>query len=128
MLEGDEDDRFITSNFFEEANYPVRLEFVHSSAELQQYLSACEKFPALILLSQQAGPKSVTEILRQIKSDPAHRHIPAVVLGGVLDPGMVKEYYACGASSFIEKPAGTVATRAKIESFFRYWFETVELV
>jgi hypothetical protein len=51
-----------------------------------------------------------------------------VILGSLSHPGMTKEFYAAGASSFIQKPSTDRETQTKIASFVQYWFDTVELV
>lgn len=127
MLEHDEDDRYITKAFFDEGRYPLDIDFVHNSNEFSTYLEQCPELPALIMVNQHAVPMNAVELLKMVKSNPAHRHIPVVVLSGTSNEEMIRECYASGASSFIQKPAGHAETDHKISSFIRYWFETVEL-
>jgi CheY-like chemotaxis protein len=131
MLEQDDDDRFITSSVFEENQYKAHLEFVNNSDMVFEYLDACRQnrrsYPSLILINLYATPKDGRTVLKQLKEDPHYKHIPVVILSGSNDPVMARECYMLGASSFIQKPSLLSETNEKINSFFKYWFKTVEL-
>lgn len=131
MLESDTDDRFITSSVISEFPYQLKLEFVNYGQEIFNYLGHCQQngdaLPSLILLSLTARLQEGMDVLKQLKADPLYNHIPLIVLTGVKQDAVVKECYALGASSFIEKPISAQDTNAKIASFLKYWLETVEL-
>jgi response regulator RpfG family c-di-GMP phosphodiesterase len=131
MLEYDEDDQYITRQFFRE-NYPsIQVEIVNTSEEFFQSLTRKKEnvkdLPSLMLLNYNSTPKSAPELLAEIKRDPVLRHIPAIVLSGTITPGIVEECYGCGANSFIQKPALMKDTDEKIRTFIHYWFSTVQL-
>lgn len=132
MLETDADDRFITSSLVNEFPYQLNLVFVDYGEELFKYLGHCRNtgnaFPSLILLSLTVNQHDGMEVLKRLKSDHQYNHIPVIVLTGVKQAAIVKECYALGASSFIEKPISASDTHKKIASFLTYWLETVELV
>lgn len=131
MLEHDADDRFITSHVFEENKYEADLEFVNNREELFSYLNKCTEqrlpLPALILINLHTAPLDGREILKELKSVPAYKHIPVVILSGAKDAAIARECYALGASSFIQKPSKLSETTEKVANFFKYWFQTVEL-
>jgi CheY-like chemotaxis protein len=131
MLEHDEDDRYITQTVFDENHFNITLQFVTTSDELFNYLSTCDKtgtrYPSLVLLNYHASPFTANEILRALRSNIRYQHIPVVVLSGSVHEDIIKECYASGASSFIQKPAKSNETNTKIANFFNYWFRTVEL-
>lgn len=131
MLEHDPDDRSITSRVFEEQQYKACLEFVGDSESLFAYLAQCSRigadYPALLLINLNATPRDAREILKQLKTHPGYTHIPVVILSEVEDTKIARECYALGASSFIQKPGPLNDIIEKIDSFFRYWFETVVL-
>jgi CheY-like chemotaxis protein len=132
MLEYDQDDRYITEEFFAESGRKVTIDFVTNSDDFLKYLDRCTKnnrsYPSIILMNQQATPQSALTLLKQLKASPDYGHIPVVVLGSLSHPVMTKEFYAAGASSFIQKPFTGRDTRDKIANFIKYWFDTVELV
>lgn len=131
MLESDADDRFITSSVISEFPYQLNLRFVNYSEELYKYLEHCgengDALPSLILLSLTANLQDGMELLKKLKANSQFKHIPVVILTGVKHTAVVKECYALGASSFIEKPVSAHDTNKKIDNFLRYWLETVEL-
>jgi response regulator RpfG family c-di-GMP phosphodiesterase len=131
MLEQDDDDRYITQAVFDEHRYELKIHFVNTSNEVFSYLAQCEKsntrFPSLILLDYHSTPSNAVEILNELKSISRFSHIPVVVLSGSVKSEIIKECYGSGASSFIQKPSKSTETDTKIASFFKYWFETVEL-
>lgn len=130
MLEDDEDDRYISQAVFGENHADVTLKFVSTSHELmsllQTYVISKSLLPAMILLDYHASPLNAVEILKELKSEPAYKHIPIVVLSGSVHPDIIRDCYAHGASSFIQKPSANVEN--KISAFIRYWFGVVELV
>jgi response regulator RpfG family c-di-GMP phosphodiesterase len=131
MLEHDEDDRYITQTVFDENHFDIKLQFVTTSDELYAHLMVCDKnnlrYPSLILLNYHASPSTASEIINTLKSKATYQHIPVVVLSGSVHEDIIRECYSAGASSFIQKPARSNDTNAKISSFFNYWFKTVEL-
>jgi CheY-like chemotaxis protein len=132
MLEHDDDDRFITNHVFEENKYNARLEFVNNGQAIFSYLNHSSEhhlpLPALILINLHTTPEDGREVLKQLKSDARYKHIPVVMLSGSKNPSVARECYALGASSFIQKPSLLSEAHDKITIFFRYWFNTVELV
>lgn len=132
MLEYDVDDRFITTELFDQHRYGLHIEFVNYSTELFSVLHACSEkgkpLPALILVNYYATPENGAAILRKLKTDNRYAHIPVVMLTGIKQDAVVKECYALGASSVIQKPSSGEDTHDKIGNFLRYWFETAELV
>lgn len=129
MLEHDEDDRYVTQAFLDENQHNIQIDYVRNSDDFFSYLSqrASQELPSLILLNQHAAPMNALQILKQLKSSEDYSHIPVVVLSGSKSRQMVRECYALGANSFIQKPDSSHATDHKISSFIQYWFETVEL-
>jgi CheY-like chemotaxis protein len=131
MLEYDEDDQFITRQYFRNYSDEIDLTIVNSSEEVLSYLKEAKlsrrKMPSLLLLNYNSTPLNAAELLDEVKSDKQLRHIPAVVLSGTIIPRVVADCYSHGASSFIQKPALVEEIDQTIGSFIQYWFRTVEL-
>jgi response regulator RpfG family c-di-GMP phosphodiesterase len=127
MLEQDEDDRYITQTVIEEQNCKIDLRFAYNSHEVFSFLKYSNELPSLIMLNQYSTPLNALDILKRLKANPEYNFIPIVVLSGTKNSGMIKECYANGASSFIQKPVGNHETNYKITTFIKYWFETAEL-
>lgn len=125
MLEEDPDDRQLTESVLSDLGFQVPVNFVRYSHELFEFLSH-SPLPTLILVDYNATPSPALDILRELKNNEAYRAIPVVVLGEGLPSHIIRKCYEAGASSYITKPSSNKATRDKIETFFRYWFDVVE--
>src|SRR5687767_3191694 len=119
MLESDEHDRELSAAYFDERGISYR--FVKYSHEVINYLNSKvhlrEDVPGVILLSLHAVPDTGFKVLTELKSDERFKHIPVVILGENTIPEMVKQCYAGGANSFINKPFNNDETRFKINAF-----------
>ena len=88
MADDDEDDRLMAQEALQEARLANDLHFVLDGEELMDYLYHRGKYadgsnaprPGLILLDLNMPKKDGREALKEIKSDPALRQIPIVVL------------------------------------------------
>jgi len=83
--------------------------------------------PSLILLDLNMPRKDGREALREIKSDPALRHYPVVVLTTSHAEEDVVRSYELGVNSFITKPVTFQGLLEAVRVLGRYWFEIVEL-
>ena len=131
MLEYDPDDRYISKEFFAQAEQKIGIDFVTNSDEffafLQMQRYSDTLLPSLIIMNQKASPSDPLTLLKQLKTDPYYKPIPVVILGDISHSGLTRSYYEAGAASFILKPVTYDETRTKIETFIKYWFLTVEL-
>ena len=131
MLEDDEDDRDITRSFFAENDHNIGLEFLTNSDDVLPFLRNCltngQPLPVLILLDKNAPAGGGMDVLRQIKSHPALKMIPVVMISGSAFEAEVNESYRLGANSYILKPASREMTERKISNFLSYWLNSVEL-
>lgn len=128
MLEGDAHDRELSRDYFDA--HGIQYDFITFSNELLPFLKGKNsegKFPSLIILSMRSVPQTGLEILKQVKSVPALNPIPVIVLGESTDASLIRECYAAGASTFINKPLTSGSTDFSITTFLRYWFEVAEL-
>ena len=71
--------------------------------------------------------KDGREALREIKSDPALRGIPVVVLTTSKAQEDIFRTYHLGVNSFITKPVTFESLVSITRELGRYWFEIVEL-
>jgi two-component system response regulator len=131
MLEYDPDDRYISKEFFAQAEKKIGIDFVTNSDEFFAFLHMQRyseiPLPSLIIMNQKASPADPLTLLKQLKTDPYYKAIPVVVLGDISHAGLTRSYYEAGAASFILKPVTYDDTRTKIDTFIRYWFQTVAL-
>jgi len=135
MADDDADDRLLVADALRDAAFNGELQFVEDGEELVDYLQQRGKFPAraaaslpgLILLDLNMPKKNGKEVLREIKKDPALRHIPVVVFTTSRADMDIAAAYELGANSFVPKPSAYDALVETMRAIQRYWFGVVEL-
>ncbi len=83
--------------------------------------------PGIILLDLNMPKLDGREALGVIKSDPALKQIPVVVLTTSSAEADMLRAYELGVNSFIIKPVTFAGLVEVMRGFSRYWFEIVEL-
>jgi CheY-like chemotaxis protein len=135
VADDDPDDRALARDAFHEADVRNRLDFVEDGEELLAYLrhqgryADAQAFPApgLILLDLNMPRLGGREALAEIKSDPALRHIPIVVMTTSTADEDVAASYQSGSNSYITKPASFQSLLEVVRALRRYWMEVVDL-
>lgn len=135
MADDDADDCMLTKEALSESRLANDLRFVYDGEELMDYLCHRGKFqapasaprPGLILLDLNMPRKDGREALREIKSNPALRQIPIVVLTTSKAEEDIFRTYDLGANSYIIKPVTFEGLVSVIKTLGHYWFEIVEL-
>jgi CheY-like chemotaxis protein len=135
MADDDQDDRLLVKEAFEENEFENDLRFVEDGEALMEYLRRDGKFsdpataprPGLILLDLNMPKKDGREVLREIKSDDALRHIPIIILTTSHEREDILRSYSVGANSFITKPVTFDGLRDLIGLIGKYWLQVVEL-
>ena len=126
ILEEDKDDWSLVRETLLELDMDIPLHFFTNSDDMFHALATGIK-PDLVLVDYNSSPDNGPEVVRKLKTDPGCREIPVVVLSDSDLPLYRNLSYAAGASSFIKKPDTVTGTRKKIQTFFSYWFEVVEI-
>jgi CheY-like chemotaxis protein len=135
LADDDEDDRLLTKRALAESRLANDLHTVKDGEQLMDYLHRRGEFaaladsprPGLILLDLNMPKKDGREALREIKSDPALKQIPVVVLTTSEAEEDIYRTYDLGANSFITKPVMFESLVRVMKDLGRYWFEIVEL-
>ncbi len=83
--------------------------------------------PDVILLDLNLPRKNGREVLAEVKSDPALRRIPVVVLTTSKDDEDVHAAYEFHANCYITKPVDLEQFLKVIRSIEDFWFNTVRL-
>jgi CheY-like chemotaxis protein len=84
-------------------------------------------FPGIILLDLNMPRKDGREALKEIKTDPALRKIPIIILTTSKAEEDILRSYDLGVNSFIRKPVQFEDFVEMVKILGRYWFEIVEL-
>lgn len=135
MADDDADDRLLAQDALAESKLANDLYLVCDGQELMDYLYRTGKYqdpsssprPGVILLDLNMPKKGGFEALAEIRSDPALRQIPIVILTTSKSEEDIYRGYDMGASSFVTKPVTFEGLVEAMSSLGQYWFETVEL-
>lgn len=126
MLEDDGDDRYITESAVADLKLNIEIRFFSDSNQFLESIATTDK-PSLLLIDYNSVPENGLEVLKKIKKLHPINSAPVVILSDSVTEKYRNECYAQGASSFIKKPETVAGTEKKIETFFSYWLEVVEV-
>jgi two-component system response regulator len=135
LAEDDEDDYLLIAEALEESRLANKMHWVKDGEELLDYLCRRGNYvnpedspsPGIILLDLNMPRKDGREALKEIKSDPALRKIPIIVLTTSKTEEDILRSYDLGVNSFIRKPVQFEDFVEIIKVLGKYWFEIVEL-
>lgn len=126
LAEDNEDDIFMIRKAFEEIKLMNVMDVVKDGEEAMAYLRRQgpykdAQFPGLLLLDIRMPKKDGFEVLKEIKGDPALKHLPVVFLTTSKQEEDVVKSYAGGACSFVVKPVGFTQFQEMVKQFELYW-------
>lgn len=132
LADDDPEDQAFAREALQASRLVNELIVVNDGQELLEYLGrvgdrADARRPALILLDLRMPRMDGLEALERIKSDPALRNIPVVVLTTSGADEDIARSYDLGVNSFIRKPVSFDGLVKAMDGLGRYWFELVEL-
>lgn len=81
----------------------------------------------LVVLDLDLGEGHGTDVLREIRGDPAMEILPVLVLSSEADAEVIEETYELGANAHLEKRMDYAETRELVERIAAFWLKTVEL-
>ena len=136
IVDDDEEDYFLIKKALSQVEIPHLISYARNGEELMDYLSrqvsssptlSSTGYPDLIFLDLNMPRKHGREVLRDLKTDPALRHIPVVILTTSITPIDIYSSYELGANSFIVKPSLFATLVQLMKDIVQYWFTNVEL-
>jgi CheY-like chemotaxis protein len=119
-----------------ETSLSVELIVVHDGEEAVDYLLRQGNFdpatpgwrtPSLVLLDLNLPRLSGSEVLRRLRGSDELRTVPVIVFSTSADPADVREAYAAGANTYIQKPRDFGRFLEVLQTIERYWLETALL-
>lgn len=132
IAEDDPDDQEFLADAFHEIGFTDPLIFVNDGVELMDYLDAAGRhagrsLPGLILLDLNMPRMDGRSALVAIKSAPAFRRIPVVVLSTSDAERDVRMTYDIGIASYIPKPSSAPELAEVARHLVNYWQFSVRL-
>jgi CheY-like chemotaxis protein len=134
LADDDPDDVVLTREALASARLQNDLRTVSDGVELLDYLRRRGKYaggdaprPDIILLDLNMPRMDGREALTEIRSDPALKAIPIVVLTTSRAEADIVATYELGVNSFISKPVTFPGLVEVMSALKRYWFEIVAI-
>jgi two-component system response regulator len=126
LVDDDPDCRMLVRDAISQCKVSNDVREVCNGLEALQYLRRSGPFtdaprPGLIYLDIEMPGMDGLETLRQIKSDPALRDIPVVMMTGVCEEKQMSEAAALGANSYTLKPANAEQFLRTVLASTNYW-------
>jgi CheY-like chemotaxis protein len=125
----------ITQRALRESGIPVELLVVRDGQEAVDYLlrqgahaaDPAWRSPDLILLDLNLPRLTGLDVLRRIRATPHLRPVPVLVLTTSCRPEDVRDTYAAGANTYIEKPQDFARFVEVLRTIHHYWLDTALL-
>jgi len=110
---------------------PVRLSVARDGVEGLNYLHSSEydalERPDLVLLDLNLPKKNGCEVLAEMKSDPALKQIPVLVMTSSKADDDISKAYSLNANCYIAKPGNLNEYIDVVRSIEGFWFMTATL-
>ena len=118
-----------------EGTGPCDLRSVADATELAEYLHRRGAFedavisprPALILIDAELPDQGGLDAVRALKSNPALRRIPVVLIVRRADPELAEAAYDAGVNTLIQKPVTFLGLVKLMKVFTAYWLDAASL-
>ena len=132
LVDDDPVDVRLTQEALREGKVFASIESVFDGVEAMAYLRREGPYgkarkPDLILLDLNMPRKDGREVLSEIKSDPALRHIPVVILTTSSADQDVIKTYDLGANAYVVKPVDLDQLVTIVQKIEEFWFTIVKL-
>ena len=135
FAEDSADDAMLTIRALKKSGFANKLHHVKDGAEALDFLYCkgvyalrnIKEHPKLILLDLKMPKMSGLEVLEKIKSDPALKTIPVVILTSSKEDPDIQKCYALGANSYIAKPVESDNFFNVIKEIGLYWMVLSQL-
>ena len=128
MVDDDQEDVYLTKRAFSKQDRELKFDSVSNGAQLFDYLghkrlctaSDVNHSPSIILLDINIPNENGFEILRKLKQNSQHSHIPILMYSTSSADSDIRKAYQLGASSYITKTMKEM--NALAEQLCIYWF------
>jgi len=112
LADDDEDDRMIFADVVQQLENRIVLRTVDDGQQLINLLTGNDPaLPDIIFLDLNMPSKSGQDCLKEIKSNPAIRHLPVIIYSTSSAINDIREAYHLGASLYIQKPSNIKVLR-----------------
>lgn len=132
LVEDNDADSYLTVTALRDALVPNRIHVVKDGEDALSFLKhtgahAADPSPDLVLLDLNLPGIDGFQVLAEIKSDPALKRIPVIVISGSDRSEDRLRAYELQAAGYLAKPAELDRYFAAIRSLKDYWFHTLSV-
>lgn len=132
LVEDNAADIRLTQEAFREADIHNKIHIVTDGASALAFMRKQAPYkdaplPDLVLLDLNLPRKHGTDVLREIKQDPALRRIPVVILTTSRDESDVRRSYDLHANCYLVKPTAYEGFLETVYSIRDFWLSRAEL-
>ena len=125
-------DILLLTEAFKENQIRAKMKVVSNGEEAMAYLQGSEKYegapmPDLVLLDLNLPRMDGRTLLRRLKSDPALKSLPVIVLSSSSLETDIREAYDMNASCYIVKPPDLEGFFNVAKNLKEFWFSQVRL-
>lgn len=117
----------LVQEIFKEGKMLVDLVVAKDGIDVMSYLKKDLRIPDLILLDLNMPKKSGHEVLQEIKSDDALKHIPVIVMTISKTEEDILKSYNLHANAYIVKPVELNQFINAVKSIENFWLTVVRL-
>jgi two-component system response regulator len=127
LVDDNPDDVDLTMRAFRKGGMSHRVTVVHDGVEALDYLAAVStdreaaEMPHLVLLDLKLPRLDGLQVLQRIRSNPAIRLLPVVILTSSTEERDLVNSYAHGANSYIRKPVDFQQFVQTLQQIGQYW-------
>lgn len=126
VLDEDSDDRFLLRDAFEQCRQDILIRAFENSESLLDYLNL-DGATDLIVLGVHLPWESIFDTIVSIKSNSSLRHIPLIVLIGLVPDAVIMRFYDLGANTVIARPAISDELVDVLKKTCDYWFGPIRM-
>ncbi|MBI1318378.1 MAG: response regulator [Candidatus Hydrogenedens sp.] len=132
MAEDNADDAELTHEALVDSKLAISLHHVTDGVEALAFLRKQPPYekaqtPDLVLLDLNMPRKDGREVLRELRGDPALRHLPVVILTTSGADEDVEAAYELSANCYIQKPVDFEQFIHVVQAIEHFWFTVVKL-
>ena len=127
LVEDNQADAILLQEALRQAEVTHPVDVVTDGEKALDYLATVDEEPALILLDLNLPRMDGREVLKAVKTDPATRDIPVIILTTSSAPPDIELAYDRGANAYVRKPLGIDRLTDAASAIRDFWLRTAAL-
>ena len=127
LVEDNQADAILLQEALRQAQVDHPVDVVTDGEKALHYLATVPEEPALILLDLNLPRMDGREVLKMVKSNPATREIPVIILTTSSAPPDIELAYDRGANAYVRKPLGIDRLTDAASAIRDFWLRTATL-